>query len=265
MINLKHVTELDRIIEKSLTPDNFINIKHGSDKSVDIQKREQIMARLEFLETLGLAKKESYASWYVEPTFINYLKFIQEQNDVLMLLNKHKDNIIDKDLPLIVDKLPQIGDRVIGRVIGSGLNERNEDIRYLFIEGIDGQNHYVTCNNKIMNMRDNKQLLNGDIIYLERSEFTREDKNIPFIKVDSYQDFEAIRLDPQVNNIDRHIIDRIIKDGMRPQITLTDNAVRKEFLKIVNHRINFLKSRNILNDNLEVNRDNLEIHLKRTV
>jgi len=263
VITMKHVTELDRIIEKSLSSDHFITITHGSDKSLDIQKREQIMSRLEFLETLGLAKKESYASWYVEPTFINYLKFIQEQNDILKLLNKHKDNIIDKDLPVIVNKLPQLGDRVIGRVIGAGLNERNEDFRYIFVEGIDGQNHYITANTKIMNMRDNRELFNGDIIYLERSEFTKEDKKISFIKVDAYNDFEGVRLSATVTNIDRYIIDKMIKDGRLPEITLTDNAVRQEFLKIINHRINFLKSRNILNDNLEVNRDNLDISLKR--
>jgi len=265
VITMKHVTELDRIIEKSLSPDHFITITHGADKSVNIQKREQIMSRLEFLETLGLSKKDSYASWYVEPTFINYLKFIQEQNDILKLLNKHKDNIIDKDLPVIVNKLSQVGDRVIGRVIGTGFNERNEDLRYIFVEGIDGQNHYITANTKIMNMKDNQQLFNGDIIYLERSEFTKEDKKISFIKVDTYNDFEGVKLSNQVNNIDRYIIDKIIKDGMRPEITLTDNAVRVEFLKIVNHRINFLKSRHILNDNLEVNRDNLEISLKRKI
>lgn len=262
-LHLKHVTELDRVIEKSLNSDHFITISHGADRAVDIEKRSQIMSRLEFLETLGLAKKDSAASWYVEPTFIDYLRFIQEQNDILKLVNKHKDNIIDKDLPVIVNKLPNQGDRVIGRVIGSGLNERNEDFRYIFIEGIDGQNHYVTANNKIMNLRDNKELLNGDIICLERSAFIQEDKKISFIKVDTYNDFNAIKMSPDVNNVDRFIIEKLIINGKTPGITLTDNVVRQEFLKIVNHRINFLKSRNILNDHLEVNRDNLEISFKR--
>jgi len=262
-IQLKHVTELDRIIERDLNSDHFINIKHGSDSSVDQAKRLQIMARLEFLEFLGLAKKHDSVSWYVEPTFINYLKYIQEQNDVIKLLNKHRDNIINQDLPLVVDKLPEVGDRVIGRVIGTGLNERNEDLRYIFVEGIDGQNHYITAPTKILKLRDNHQLFNGDIVYLERSEFAKNDKKISYIKADAYTDFEEVRLSPDVINIDRFIMDKLIQDGHVPEIKLTDNAVRQEFLKVVHHRINYLRSRDILDDNLEVNLENLKRHMGR--
>lgn len=263
MINAKHVTELDRIIQKGLNSNNFINIQHGSNRLIDQATRLQLMARLEFLESMGLAQKDTTVTWQVNPTFIDYLRFVQEQNDVLKMLNKHRDNIIDKDLPLIVNRLPNQGDKIIGRVVGTGVNERHEDFRYIFIEGIDGQNHFVTANAKIMRMRDNRDLANGDIVYLERDQFAQGGKNISYMKVNSYTDFETIRRSFDVNDIDLYIIQNLITNGKISEPKSTDNAVRQEFLKIANYRISFLKNRNILNDKLEVNVDNLKRQLNR--
>jgi len=258
VIKAKHITELDRIIEKRLNSDHFINIEHGSNRSVDQEKRLQIMARLEFLESLGLARKDSSVSWHVDPTFLNYLKFIQEQSDIIKLLNKHKENIIDQDLPLVVDKLPEIGDTIIGKVIGTGLNESNEDLRYIMIEGIDGHNHYITANNKIMKLRDNRELASGDIISLVRKKFENEGKNISYIDVETYPSFDAVRLSADINNIDRYILEKVIRDGQVTEIKITDNEIRKEFLKAAHYRVNLFKNWDILDENLEVNFENFK-------
>ena len=222
------------------------------------------MARLQFLESMGLAQKHSPALWSVDPTFIDHLKYLQEQNDIIKLLHKHKENIIDQHLPLTVNNLPKIGERVIGRVIGTGLNERNEDFRYIFVEGIDGRNHYITAEMKILKMRDNNQLYKGDIICLERAEFENPDgKKIPYLKAEAYSDFEMVRISTDVTDIDRFILEKLIHNGRVPEVSPADNSVRKEFLKLVDNRINFMRSRHILNDNFEVNLENLRKHMRR--
>ena len=261
---VEHVTELDRIIEKSLNNDHFITIPHGADSSVDQIKRSQMLMRLEFLKSLGVAHKHSAATFYVEPTFISFLKFKQEQKDISKVLSRHKEQMLDSDLPIVVNKLPNLGDRLIGRVVSSGINERFEDYRYILVEGIDGQTHYVTTNTKLMDLRDNWKLLNGEVVCLERREFTKEDKKISYIRVEGFIDFEAIKKSPLVNNVDRFIAEKMIENGKTPQVGMLDNKVRKDFLGIIDDRIELLKHRNILNDNLELNRHNLEVYLRKT-
>ena len=248
---VEHVTELDRIIEKNLNNDHFITIPHGTDSSVNQVKRSQMLMRLEFLKNLGIAHKHSVATFYVEPTFISFLKFKQEQKDVSKVLSKHLEQMLDPGLPIVVDKLPNEGDRLIGRVVSSGINERFEDFRYILVEGIDGQVHYVTANTKLMDLRDNWKLLNGEVVCLERREFIKDEKKISYIRVESFIDFDALKKSPVVNNVDRFIVEKLIADGKTPQVGISDNKVRKEFLGIIDDRVELLKSRNILNDNLE--------------
>jgi len=262
VIKARHITELDRLIGRvindELKSDHFYNLDWCTKNDELYQKNVQIKQRLEYLETLGLAKKFTDSSWQVKPKFLDHLRFMQEQDDIIKSQRRHSGQIIDKDLPTIINKLPNLGDTIIGRVIGTGLSERNEDLRYILIEGIDGQIHYVKANSKIICMRDNHQIFAGNIIYMERSKFTQEGKEISYIKVDTYRDFDSLRTTVNVTNIDKYIVNRIINNGYIPDIAPTANAVRVEFMKIVQGRVNYLKRCSILNERLEVERDRLE-------
>ena len=267
IIKARHITEIDRMINNKLTKDNFINLDWCT-KNGDLYRRNlQIRQRLEHLESLGIAKKFTDASWHLDPTFLDYLKFLQEQDDIIKSQRKHSDQIIDKDLPVVLNKLPKLGDAIVGRVIGTGLSERDEEMRYIFVEGVDGQIHYVKANNKIIQLRDNHQLYVGDIIYMERSQFTKDNKEISYLKVDAFPDFESLRTAINITNVDRYIINHVIKNGFVPGLNPTDNAVRIEFMKIVHSRVNFLIRHQILNDDLSLNKNTLdrEISLKRRV
>jgi type IV secretory pathway VirD2 relaxase len=258
IINARHITEIDREINNKLTNDHFINLDWCTKNGYLYQKNLQIKLRLEYLEKLGLAKEFTSASWHVDPTFLDYLKFVQEQDDIIKSQRKHYTQIIDKDLPTIVNKLPNFGDSIVGRVVGTGLSERDEEFRYVFIEGIDGQIHYVKANSKTIRIRDNHELFAGDIIYMERTKFAKDNKEISYIKVETFNDFESLRTAPEITNIDRYIIDRTIKNGFIPEISPTANAVRVEFMKIVHSRVDRLRRMGILNDRLEVDRTRLE-------
>ena len=205
-----------------------------------------------------MAKPLTTASWYVDPAFLEDLKFMQEQDDIIKMQHKHYDQIINKDLRVVDNKLLNFGDTVIGRVVGTGINERNEDFRYILIEGIDGQIHHVKANGKIMRLRDNRQLAAGDIIHLERTKFVKESKEISYIDVHAFSDWDALRMATEITSIDRYIINHIINNGYIPESAPTANLVRVQFMKIIQGRVNYLKTLDVLNDRLEINRYKLE-------
>ena len=105
IINARHITEIDREIKNKLTNDNFFNLDWCTKNGYLYQKNLQIKQRLEYLETLELAKEFTSASWRVTPGFLDHLKFIQEQDDIVKTQRRHSDQIIDKDLRVIDNKL----------------------------------------------------------------------------------------------------------------------------------------------------------------
>jgi len=265
IIKARHITEIDREINNKLTKDHFYNLDWCTKNGYLYQKNLQIKQRLQYLETLGLAKEFTSASWHVSPTFLEHLKFMQEGDDIVKSQRRHYDQIIDKDLKTISNKLPNVGDTIIGRVIGTGLSERDEDFRYIFIEGIDAKIHYVKANSKVLELRDNYQLKAGNIIHLERKNYIKDNKTIPYLDVNVFSDFGSLRTATEITSIDRYIANRVIINGYIPETKETANAVRVEFMKIVQGRVNYLKRQNILNEDLQVIRsmDEQQVRLKR--
>ena len=265
VINARHITEIDRLIDRKINDElnngHFYQLDWCTKNDKLYQKNLQIKQRLQYLETLGLAKEFTSASWYVSPTFLNHLKFIQEQDDIIKSQRRHLDQVIDKDLPVISNNLPNLGDTIIGRVSGTGLSDRDENTRYILIEGIDGLIHHVKANSKIMRMKDNQQLATGDIVHLERAKFVQDNNEISYIDVHVYQDWDSIRMTPAITSIDSYIMNRIVNNGYIPEVAPTANAVRVQFIKIIQGRVDYLQRVNILNDRLEVNRDRLDIEM----
>lgn len=165
-----HITELDREIERRLTQDRFINLKADTSNAFVYERELQLKSRLMFLEEKGLAKVDSSVSWYVQPGFIDYLKYVQTQHDLIKTKNKHIHNISNPNLPVVKDNLENIGDKLVGKIIGMDFDEFHYEARYMLIEGVDNKIHYVPASIGMSQKRDNGELRNGEIIYLERKE-----------------------------------------------------------------------------------------------
>ncbi len=193
-IKAMRITEMDREIERRLTNDHFINLKPYSKIEFMHEKELQLKGRLMFLEEMGLAKKDSSVSWYVDPGFSDYLKFIQTRQDIVKTKNRHIKNILNPNLPIVINKLDKVGDELIGRVVGMGLSDSSNEPRYMLIEGIDNKIHYVLATQGMTKKRDGGDLRNGEIIYLERREFIKKEENqepkrISYIHAESFQSF----------------------------------------------------------------------------
>ena len=196
IINARHITDIDREINKKLTNDHIFNLDWNIKNGIYYQKNLQIKQRLEYLEELGVAKEFTSASWYVDPKFIDYLKFTQEQDDILKTKYKHINNILEPNLKAIENKLPNVGDRVVGRVVGSGISERTEE-RYLLIEGKDSKLHQVQMNIKLAMLRDNGELPNDAIVQLERAEISNR-KPIQKTRLSAIEGIKDTMFDPTI-------------------------------------------------------------------
>jgi len=78
-----HITELDREIERRLNQNHFISLSADPKSAFAYEKDLQLKGRLMFLEDMGLVKRDSSVSWYVEPGFLGCLKYIQTKHDII--------------------------------------------------------------------------------------------------------------------------------------------------------------------------------------
>ena len=268
-IRAMHITEIDREITRKLTKDNFINLTLP--QSDFMYKQElQLKGRLMFFEEIGLAKKFNAASWHVDPNFMDYLKFIQTQQDIVKTKNRHSKDMLNPNLPVIVNKLEKIGDTIIGMVIGMGLSESPGEPRYMLIEGIDNKIHYVLTPEGITKKRDSGDLRNGEMIYLERKEFTKtgenqEQKKIRYLSAESFKDFNSFLNNERIGGFDQYIVKNLEQKRRIPKADPFDGEVRKMFFDLIRQRIQVLQSQNIIFENLSIYQPKLDWCLENDV
>ena len=261
VIRAMHITEIDREIMRKLTKDNFINLTHP--QSDFMYKRElQLKGRLMFLEEMGLTKKFTSASWHVDPDFMGYLRFIQNQQDIIKTKNRHIGNILNPNLPVAINRLENTGQVLIGRIVGTGLSERAGEPRYMLIEGIDNKIHYLLTPEGITKKRDSGNLSNGDLIYLERKEFIKEGENqeqkkIRYLFAESFKDLNDLINNERLSEIDLYILNNLQKTKQMPQANHFDGVVRKSFINLSKQRIEVLHRENVLNEDLSINEPKL--------
>ena len=260
-VRAMRITEIDREIIRKLTKDNFINLKLP--QSDFMYKQElQLKERLKFLEEMGVAKSVSSVSWHVDPSFIDHLRFIQTQQDIVKTKNRHIKDMLDPSLPVVVNKLENVGDVLIGMVVGMGLSERPGEPRYMLIEGIDNKIHYLLTPEGITKKRDSGGLSNGDLIYLIRKEFIKEgegqeQKKIRYLFAESFKDLNGLINNERLSEIDLYILNNLQKTKQMPQANHFDGVVRKSFINLSKQRIEVLQRENVLNEDLSINEPKL--------
>jgi len=264
VIRAMHITEIDREIMRKLTKDNFINLTHP--QSDFMYKRElQLKGRLMFLEEMGLTKKFTSASWHVDPDFMGYLRFIQNQQDIIKTKNRHIGNILNPNLPVAINRLENTGQVLIGRIVGTGLSERAGEPRYMLIEGIDNKIHYVLPSTSILKKRDGGDFRNGEIIYLQRRERIKEGKKIEYIYSESFKDFDSALKNEWLSNVDMFILGTIQESKRLPKADPLDGDVRKMFFDLMKQRVEVFQRENILRDDLSINDPKLNWSLENNV
>ncbi len=136
-------TEIDRALLGRADARNVVTFNDGPQRSDAARERQaQNVARLGFLECMGLARQLNQFSWQISPDLEQTLRQHQLSIDIIKTRARHLDQIHDRRAPVHITELKP-GEQVSGRVIGTGLENETTDRRYLMIEGDDGRLHYI--------------------------------------------------------------------------------------------------------------------------
>ncbi len=141
-IDARRFTGIDRDIQGRATsaPQGYSVIT----EPVDLQNREARrlrMARLEVLAKVGVADKIGPMTWRLEPGWDKALKELQILQTRTKMVAESRALMTEPRCPPQVTRL-QAGDRLVGRVLGTGLDEDNGR-SYILLEGVDNRAHIV--------------------------------------------------------------------------------------------------------------------------
>ena len=211
----------------------------------------------------GLAKKDSSVSWQVDPGYLDYLKYVQTQQDIIKTKNRHIKDVLSPRLPVVVTKLDKPGDKLIGRVIGMGLGESSNEPRYMLIEGIDNKIHYILATQGMTKKRDGGDLRNGEVVYLERKEFYKEQQNqepqkVSFILAESFRSFSDLKQAQVITNVDLFIINKFKENPHVPRVLVSDGEVKVQFIDLMRERVELMRKAKIILYDHSINQQKLD-------
>lgn len=244
-IDKPRVTEIDRSL-RFKAKDNVISFENRvPQRALSRERRLQEIARLKYLESLGLVTQVAPKMWRLHDNLETTLRAMQLSGDIIKSRAQHHrpvESLQEALSPTIVtEKEP-----IIGRVVGVGLEDELHDRRYLLVEGLDGKVHYIRATNGIVKARDTRQFSNGDVISLQEKFFvSKEGKKVSYIKVTNYQSIDGLLVSPEP------IFDEYIIGLVKTQKGLLNSLdTQPEFLKnsitAMNLRVNELVEEHVL-------------------
>lgn len=113
---------------------------------------QQHIARLQHLETLGLAEKIGARTWSLDPSWRSALKEMETIRTRTQMLQEHRALLSDPRAIPVVTRL-EAGQRLTGRVLGTSLDE-DRDRLLLMLEGTDGRVHLLYENSALQSARE---------------------------------------------------------------------------------------------------------------
>ena len=160
-LDQRRFTSLDRGILNKATPapQGYSLVDESPTHLLDDKERENRrlrLARLEKLVEIGVADKIGPNLWRLEPGWDKALKELQVLQTRTKMLAEARALMTEPRCPPQVTRLKP-GDRLVGRVLGTGLDEQF-DRSYLLIEGVDNRAHIVYQTGAIEKARGRQDL-----------------------------------------------------------------------------------------------------------
>jgi type IV secretory pathway VirD2 relaxase len=175
-ISEKRFTSLDRAILRD-TPlgtevpnsAHFTVTKKPAEMGLDDSSRrhfQHIVARLAFLQRMGLAEAAGPNTWHVRRDFEAILRTIQRTTDRQKTLGAHGVAISDNRLPIEVLDMERFT-AVEGRILVHGQDEHSGR-NYLMLEGTDAKIHYIQYTPEMELLRANGGLRADSFLRLRK-------------------------------------------------------------------------------------------------
>jgi len=219
----RRFTELDRKIGKKVERTSDGHAGGGrnliSEPPVDPVKdntgyadRRQRVARLGALCEIGVAQKVGHMTWQLDDGWDKALKELEILQTRSTMLLQHRELMTDSRSLPVVSKL-EAGQRITGRVLGTGLDEGN-DRAYILLEATDGRAHFIYQDSRIEAARGDDQLHPGSLVSIERRSFSKDGKDIAFTKVNDYGPDIPARGFTNVMRADDSIMQKALDDEL---------------------------------------------------
>ena len=192
------------VTEERLTPDAV---------HTDFVAQRLRIRRLETLEKLGVAEKVGGMTWALDQGWDKALKDLQVLQRRTAMVAQGRALMTDPRCLPVVSKIKP-GDHLVGRVLGTGLDEQY-DRSYLLIEGTDSRVHIVYQNAAIEKQRAEQKLQPRSLVAITGKSFEKDGKTIAFQKVTEYdlsvpdQHFKSVKIPEQA-------LDDALDAGMQP-------------------------------------------------
>jgi hypothetical protein len=246
-ISSDRFTSLDKAILKrgnTINGNIIFNLEERIPKSDSARKyRIDLIRRLKKLESLGLAEKLNNNEWKLDHNFKENLQAIGKRSAALQILARHKKHMLNQNQDLAYTKLNTPGEKVIGKILGAGLDP-DTDKPYLLLEGIDGKAHYVTQSSKIHAARLQSDLVDSHIAWIEVKSFNKQEdgltKTIEYLEVKDYGSAITYEL------LDKQIISSI--KNMENIVPVIEKGFAGEFNLKLKERIELYQQNEIVNE-----------------
>ncbi|WP_454710803.1 DUF3363 domain-containing protein [Cupriavidus nantongensis] len=135
-------TSLDRTLQGEAAENGRVQIERFNEPALQRQ-RLLLIARLQYLQRLGLADQMQPGTWAVHADAERTLRALGERGDIIRTMQRAMSG---QPRELAVFEPGNDGRTVIGRVAAKGLADELHDRGYLVIDGVDGKAHYVALN-----------------------------------------------------------------------------------------------------------------------
>lgn len=130
------------------------------------ETRLRLIRRLSELTKMGLAERVGSHTWKLDANLEPALRARQIAEDRLKTKFLHRETISDPRAQMVTTELRTLGQRVAGKLVGTGQNEKTGRA-YMMIEGFDGLIHFVNQTPKVEKMRGSGEIRVGDYLSLE--------------------------------------------------------------------------------------------------
>ena len=179
-------TEIDRALLRRSNDSGLVAFQGKQPRgAVQRTRRTQDIARLSFLERIGLAFKVDSISWQLSPNFERALREQQLATDIIKSRARHSDQILDRRAPIRLTTI-EPGQQITGRVVGTGLENEGTDRRYILVEGDDGQLHYIRQTAAMIRARGEDRLKVGETVTLAGGEFEKNGKRLRYVRIQDH-------------------------------------------------------------------------------
>jgi type IV secretory pathway VirD2 relaxase len=134
-VDQERLTGLDRRLIAMQSREDSIRLSTGEDDETRFQRR-QLGGRLQTLERLGLANRDSDGAWRLRDGTERILRDMGERGDIIRTMQRAFSDEV-RAFEIFANG------ETVGRIARKGLADELEDRGYLIVDGIDGKARYV--------------------------------------------------------------------------------------------------------------------------